>query len=202
MLKNLAAALFLAGSFLPAQAAEAMPGPSASDLWNYITAVDSYKEWGPFPGIDEPFIRVGEAPHGEWVAVYVNNIANDSMYFPFEPFTMRYGSIIVKENYPASESKPSSSSLLSLTVMYKINGYHSLPNENEWFWVMYTPRGEVAVVDKQPWASSKEFSSLKGEVQAGKPWLCLSCHLSAKDSSKKAVGDYLWKLKPFETKND
>ena len=201
-MKRLAAILVLAGPFLPALAADAMPGPSARDLWEYITTVDSYKQWPPFPGIDDPFIQVGEKPHGDWVAVHVNQIANDSMSHPLEPFTMRYGSIIVKENYPASKEKPSASELLSVTVMYKINGYHSLPQEEEWFWVMYTPQGEVAVVDKQPWAASKDFAPFRGEVQTGKPWFCLSCHQSAKESSKKAVGDYLWKLKPFETAKD
>ena len=175
-----------------------MPGPSAGELWDYITKVSPYQQWNAFPGLADPFLQADEKPHGDWVAVYVNQIAYDSMFHPLDPFTMRYGSIVVKANYPASPTKPAANRLLSLTVMYKINGYHSLPGEAEWFWVMYTPQGEVAVVDKQPWASQKDFKAFRGEVQAGKPWFCLSCHQAAKTSSKKAVGDYLWKLKPFE----
>lgn len=173
-----------------------MPGPNAHDLWDYITEADPYREWSPFPGLDKPFLQATEKPHGDWVAVYANSIAKDSMYHPLDPFTMRYGSILVKENYPASPHKPAKDQLLSVTVMYKINGYHTLPGEEEWFWVMFTPQGEVATVRNQPWAP--EFSSFKGEVQAGKPWFCISCHQGAKNSSRKAVGDYLWKLKPFE----
>ena len=163
----------------------------------YITQEDPYQKWNPFPGLTEPFLQVTEEPHGDWVAVYANRIAYDSMYHPLDPFTMRYGSILVKENYPAGSDKPSEDDLLSITVMYKINGYHSLPGEEEWFWVMYTPQGEVATLQKQPFASKKEFEPYKGEVQAGKPYLCLSCHQAARTSSRKAVGDYVWKLKPF-----
>ena len=184
-----------------AQFGGGLPGPDAEDLWLYITRVNPYEKWQPFPGLDQPFIQLDEQPHGDWVGVWANDIAVDSMQHPLTPFTMKYGSILVKENYPGGTTKPPKSSLLSITVMYKVNGYHVLPGQEEWFWVMYTPQGTVQTVSTQPWAAKPPFKAFQGEVLAGKPWLCLQCHQGAAESSKEAVGDYLWKLKPFAPAN-
>jgi len=180
-----------------AQLGGGLPGPNPEDLWLYITRSNPYEKWQPFPGLDQPFIQVDEQPHGDWVAVYANDIAVDSMQHPLTPFTLRYGSILVKENYPGGPTRPAKSSLLSVTVMYKINGYRVLPGQEEWFWVMYSPQGAAQTVSTQPWVP--QFKAFQGEVLAGKPWFCLQCHSGAAESSKKAVGDYVWKLKPFAT---
>jgi hypothetical protein len=175
-----------------------LPAPNANALWTYITQQSPYTSWQPFPGIDKQPLQLTEDPHGAWVAVYANDIAVRSMTNPLTPFAMQYGSILVKENYPASATPPERKAITSLTVMYKVNGYHNLPGEEEWFWTMFTPGGEVATVSNQPWVP--EFKAFKGEVQAGKSWFCLSCHQGAAQSSHQAVGDYVWKLKPFQTK--
>jgi hypothetical protein len=187
------------GSFAAAfaQSSGGLPGPDPEDLWQYITRTNPYEKWRPFPGLDQPFLQLTELPHGDWVGVWANDIAVDSMENPLAPFTMKYGSILVKENYPAGPTRPPKSSLVAITVMYKVNGYHVLPGQEEWFWVMYSPQGAVETVATQPWAAKPPFKTFKGEVLAGKPWLCLHCHAGAAQSSKEAVGDYLWKLKPF-----
>ncbi|HVT59839.1 MAG TPA: hypothetical protein VHR45_15740 [Thermoanaerobaculia bacterium] len=175
-----------------------LPAPNANALWTYISQQNPYTSWQYFPGNDKMPIHLIEEPHGEWVSVYANEIAVRSMTNPLNPFTMQYGSILVKENYPASAAPPPDrKTMMSLTVMYKVNGYHTLPGEEEWFWTMLTPGGAVAVVSTQPWASQPAFKIYKGEVQAGKPWFCVGCHQAAAQSSKEAVGDYVWKLKPF-----
>ena len=180
-----------------------LPGPDADALWYYITTANPYWEWQPFPGPGEPPIAVTELPHGDWVSVYVNNTAYESMFDPLEPFSMRYGSILVKENFPASDTPPARDSVLSLTVMYKVRGYRTIPNEDEWFWSMYSPSGRVLQLsDQQGFIANGEFKSFKGEVQAGKPWFCIHCHLGAAESSKSAVGDFVWKLLPFAAKSE
>jgi len=58
---------------------------------------------------------------------------------------MKYGSIIVKENYSLLKGDPNNEpplnavpvGLTSLTVMYKVKGYQRVTVEEEWFWVMY-----------------------------------------------------------------
>jgi hypothetical protein len=183
----------------PARAATGadLPAATASALWTYISQQNPYVNWPPFPGVDKQPLQLTEEPHGAWVAVYANEVAVRSMTNPLTPFSMQYGSILVKENYPASATPPDRKAMVSLTVMYKVNGYHNLPGEEEWFWVMFSPGGAVVTVSNQPWVP--EFKTYKGEVQAGKPWFCVGCHQGAAQSSKQAVGDYVWKLKPFAT---
>jgi len=195
-----------------------MPGPDAQQLFRYITKDNPYSKWKNLP--DAPrFIHVKENPHSDWIAVYLNGEAYESINYPPSPFQMKYGSIIVKENYSPTNGDPSAQSsltsvpvnLVSLTVMYKVKGYQRIPGEEEWFWALYGCNngqcsGTPATVSNQPWLneqipmSQDTFAFYKGEVLAGKPWLCLECHTRASHTGEFAVGDYVWKVKPFARK--
>jgi hypothetical protein len=190
------------------------PGADARQLWQYISKQSNYKFWRTLPRMTNP-LRVTEIPHGDWVAIYVNDEAYDSIAQQSSPFYMKYGSILVKENYTLNKrypkNPPTKENLVSLTVMYKVKGYHTREDQEEWFWVMYECKngecdGSVATISNQPWLpltmpkSRDSFAFFKGEVMAGKPWLCLECHQRAKVPNAFAVGDYVWKLKPFVPK--
>lgn len=112
----------LAGSAL----AEGKPGPDAKELWNYITKVDPYTEWGFWP--DHEGMQPGRAPHGPKHKVYVNSAGLNSKMPP-----VACGTIEVKENYSPDEK------LMAITVMYKVSGYN--PSDGDWFWVKYSPDG-------------------------------------------------------------
>lgn len=196
-----------------------MPGPDHNQLWTHITKDNNYLSWKTLPDLPR-YVHVNENPHGDWVAVYLNNEAYESITIPSRPFQMRYGSIIVKENYAISGGNPPPQSsfssvpvqLVSLTVMYKVKGYQRVLNEEEWFWVMYRCNnglcdGGVATISNQPWLNQQipvskgdTFAFYKGEVMAGKPWLCIECHQRASQSDQFAFGDYVWRLKPFLVK--
>ena len=193
-----------------------MPGADHNQLWNYITKENNYLSWKTLPDLPR-YIHVSEKPHGDWVAVYLNNEAYESITTPSRPFQMRYGSIIVKENYAIAGGNPAPQSslasvpveLVSLTVMYKVKGYQRVLHEEEWFWVMYGCNngrcdGSVATISNQPWLNEQipvskgdTFAFYKGEVMVGKPWLCIECHRRASQSDQFAFGDYVWRLKPF-----
>jgi hypothetical protein len=194
-----------------------MPGADARQLWNYITRTNNYLSWRTLPDLPR-YIHVKENPHGDWVAVYLNKEAYDSFAYPSRPFQMRYGSIIVKENYSLDPGQVTRQSALvavpvglnSVTVMYKVKGYQRTPGENEWFWVMYGCSGRcdgtIATISNQPWlneqipVSKDTFAFYKGEVVAGKPWLCVECHQRAGQQDQFAFGDYVWRLTPFVVK--
>lgn len=203
------------GGVLPPQ----MPGPDAQQLWKYITKENPYKSWKTFPDLAGRFVHVNESPHGDWIAVYFNAEAYESITTSSNPFQMRYGSIVVKENYSLAKGDPSPQpqlasvpvSLTSLTVMYKIKGYQRVPGEQEWFWVMYGCQagecdGTVATISNQAFVneqipkSNDTYAFFQGEVVAGKPWICIECHQRASQANDFAIGDYLWKLKPFAPK--
>lgn len=192
-----------------------MPGPDAQQLWKHITKDNPYKSWKTFPNLPR-YIHVDELPHGDWVAAYVNGEAYDSVNSPSYPFQMKYGSIIVKENYSLTNGDPSPQSpltsvpvaLTSLTVMYKVKGYQKVPGEEEWFWVMYGCNngqcdGSVVTISNQPWikkqipGSTETFAFFSGEVVAGKPWFCIECHQRAKQAGQFALGDYAFKINAF-----
>lgn len=208
-----------AGAGSVASAQQKMPGADAQQLWQYIAKDNPYRSWKNFPNLPGRFLHVKENPHGDWVAAYLNNEAYDSINTPSYPFRMKYGSIVVKENYSLADSDPAVQpplvsvpvTLTSLTVMYKIKGYQNAPREEEWFWVMYSCTGgqcdgSVVTIANQPFVSepiplSKDtFAFYKGAVVAGKPWLCIECHQRASQADEFAFGDYLWKLKIFSPK--
>jgi hypothetical protein len=197
----------------------ALPGPDAQQLWQYISQDNPYKSWKNFPNLPARFIHVTEKPHGDWIAAYLNTQAYDSLNTPSYPFQMRYASIIVKENYSLAKGNPSPQPpltsvpvvLTSLTVMYKVKGYQRIPNEEEWFWVMYGCKngqcdGSVMTISDQPWVNDQipggkdTFAFYRGEVMTGKPWLCIECHQRARQRGEYAFGDYTFKLPPFAPK--
>lgn len=192
-----------------------MPGADAQQLWKYISKDNSYKSWKIFPGLGR-YVHVTELPHGDWVAAYVNAEAYDSISYPANPFQMKYGSIIVKENYSLTSGEPSAQgpltsvpvALTSLTVMYKVKGYQKVVGEEEWFWVMYGCNygqcdGSAVTISNQPWVkkqipgSTETFAFFSGEVMAGKPWLCIECHQRGKQSTRFAFGDYIFRINAF-----
>src|SRR5262249_9782876 len=62
---------------------ESMPGPDARQLWEYIST--RYKSWNNFPNMPSRFVRVSENPHGDWIAVYANDPAYQSIAYPSKP---------------------------------------------------------------------------------------------------------------------
>jgi hypothetical protein len=204
----------------PATTQLQLPQAEPGHLWNYISQDNPYRSWKNVPNQAERFIQVKETPHGDWVAIYLNDPAYESLANPSNPFQMKYGSIVVKENYSPSKASPSQQpplvsvpvTLVALTVMYKVKGFQTVPGEEEWFWVMYRCNngqcdGSVATVSNQPWindpipvAKGDTFTFYKGAVLAGKPWLCIECHTRAKQQDQFAFGDYLWRLRPFMPK--
>ncbi len=121
--------------------AEEMPGSDANALWTYIAKTSPYTTWSYWP--DHQGMLEGRAPHAPLHKVFVNKQALESTSAP-----LQYGAIEVKENYsPAHELK-------AITVMYKVKDYN--PNDGDWFWVKYSPKGEP--------------------LKAGKPKGCIGCH--------------------------
>ena len=113
--------------------------PQPSELWALLDPPGGpdYTQWKFMPELD-PLTRqplrfpysVGELPHGDWVAVFVNQVAFDSFKAwqsnPRQTFEMKEGSILVKENYPKGLKPPSldrpinnRDGLESVTVMWK-----------------------------------------------------------------------------------
>lgn len=97
-------------------------------LWEHITKVSPYTRWSFWP--DHEGFQPGKAPHAPLHRIYVNGVALGSSRPP-----LRYGAIVVKENYSKDRE------LRSLTVMYKVQGYN--PSGGDWFWVKYTPDGRA-----------------------------------------------------------
>ena len=126
----------------------------AADLWK---TMEGYTSWQPYPG--KPGWQEGGRPHGKWVKYFINSKAGES---PTKP---GYGSIIIKENYGAKDSK----SLGAVTVMQKVRGYDS--DNADWFWVKFDPKGGVM---KNPMGIS-----LAGRVAKGMKKGCISCHSNA-----------------------
>lgn len=151
---RLGAILLLGGLTLlaaPAPAAAAPPaGPDATALWQYITQESPYQKWAQWD--DFKGLQAGRSPHGDFVAVYVNPAASQPAKLP-----LAAGALIVKEGYTDDKK------LKSLTVMYKVEGYHSAAGD--WYWVRYTPQGQAG--------------------PEGRPQGCIGCHSSG------AANDYV-----------
>lgn len=128
--------------------------PNATDLYEQITQEDNYKEWTLWPGLGE--LNEGTSVHGELITIYVSDAAFNAI--ENKEGVMPDGSIIVKEGYNPDEE------LTRVLVMYKVQDYD--PENNDWFWAVYSPQGEVAT---------------EGKV-AG----CIDCH------SANADNDYLF----------
>lgn len=130
-------------------------------FWRYLTASPfRYDEWAPFAGRHDGFYK-GQSPHGAFVKVIANRIARQN------PKQLPYGSILIKENYGAD-----SKTLMAITVMYRTRGANGQPwdpQNRDWYYVKYTPSGQVAF--SPPEMGSKR---LAGRVQS-----CIDCHSGA-----------------------
>ena len=58
----------------------------------------------------------------------------------------------------------------------------------------------LGVVQPTPSWGSMLNDARSPATLAGKPWLCLECHTRASRVGEFAVGDYVWKVKPFAPK--
>jgi hypothetical protein len=121
--------------------------PKAGELWSWLQEV-RYENWAPYPGQDGEMYE-GTRPHGALLKVYVNRPAAGH---PDEP---PHGSVIIKENYSADKE------LAAITVMKRVRDYDA--EHDDWYWVKYTPKGEVA-----------ENGKAAGKVQS-----CIACHEAA-----------------------
>lgn len=130
-------------------------------FWQYLTnSPFRYDEWAPFAGRTDAAYK-GQSPHGAYVKVIANKLARQN------PKQLPYGSILIKENY-AADSK----TLLAITVMYRTRGANGQPwdpENRDWYYVKYTPTGQVA--SSPPEMGSKR---LAGRVQS-----CIDCHSGA-----------------------
>jgi hypothetical protein len=121
------------------------PSGDAAEFWTLITKTSPYKNWKTWPGY--PDMYPGKSPHGAFLMLYANDIAIDAV--KAGKVTMPNGAILVKENYGKDKK-----TLMSLTPMYKIDGYN--PEGGNWYWAKYGPKGKVEAAGK-----------LKG---------CIGCH--------------------------
>ena len=120
------------------------------ELYLYLTkSKPSYDTWKLCPGTGR--FLASEEPHGSFVTIHLNNIAQGSIK---NPEGMADGSVIVSEKYTSDKK------LDSLSVMYKIKGYN--PEGGDWFWVKY--------------AGNSGYVQESGKVEG-----CLTCHGSKKD---------------------
>ncbi|MDA0525291.1 cytochrome P460 family protein [Methanococcoides alaskense] len=131
--------------------------PNAAELYEQITQEDNYKEWGIWPGFVE--LSEGKDIHGELITIYVSDNAFTAIEDKED--VMPDGSIIVKEGYNPDEE------LERVLVMYKVKDYD--PENNDWFWALYSPQGEVTT---------------EGKV-AG----CIDCHSANEDNDYLFTGD-------------
>jgi len=130
-------------------------------FWRYLTnSPFRYNEWAPFADrLDSTY--KGQSPHGAYVKVIANKMARQN------PHKLPYGSILIKENYAADNK-----TLLAITVMYRTRGANGQPwdpENRDWYYVKYTPTGQVAF--SPPEMGSKR---LAGRVQS-----CIDCHSGA-----------------------
>ncbi|GMR03831.1 MAG: hypothetical protein BMS9Abin22_336 [Gammaproteobacteria bacterium] len=86
------------------------------------------------------------------------------------------GAVIIKRNYGGKKvsvgkvANDPKKYLKAVTVMFKREkGYD--PEDRDWFWVKYSPKGDVL---KNP-----KGMSLAGRVAKGKPKGCIACHRAA-----------------------
>lgn len=194
----------------PAPSPPGMPNPDAKELWDYIQSPKTgYRTWKTFPGSAGP-LKASELPHGNWVTVRVNDTGFAALEKQVKDkapgFSMPAGSILVKENYPASAAPPCASDLLLLTVMYKppalFNGGKDRFGDTGWYWAMYSPTGYVQVINMQGFMlHTDQFNKYRGQISAGSPTVCTDCHSGANaQGDARGLGDYIWNLAPFETK--
>ncbi len=89
-----------------------------------------YRKWALWPGKGELF--EGTEPHGEFITVYVNDAALQSIK---GSKGMANNSIVLKENYNTAKQ------LTSVTVMKKVKGFN--PEGGDWFWARFDPEANL-----------------------------------------------------------
>ena len=137
----------------------------AQNLWT--TTLRNYRSWKDYPGFEG--WQDGKSPHGRFLKYYINETAARNTRSP------GYGSIIVKENYMAKDSK----TLAAVTIMERKRGYD--PDNHDWFWVKYGPDGEIM--------SNPKGMKLAGRVAKGMPKGCIACHSNAAGNDFLFVND-------------
>lgn len=110
-----------------------MPAADAQELWDYITKVSPYTDWGFWE--DHKDMHPGNAPHGPFHKIFVNETLLNATGVPAP-----YGSIQVKESYNNNKEK------VALTVMYKIKGFN--PEAGDWYWARYSLDGKAGPMGK------------------------------------------------------
>jgi hypothetical protein len=114
--------------FTNAQSQSEMPAADPQALWEYITEVSPYQEWGFWE--DHKDMQPGNAPHGPFHKVFVNETLLKATGVPAP-----YGSIQVKESYDKNKEK------VAITIMYKVKDYN--PEAGDWYWARYSLEGEA-----------------------------------------------------------
>jgi hypothetical protein len=153
-----AAAAFAQGSgssrATPTPPRQQTPQEFAADLWRYINRDKSpYRQWagmevtGPDSNVD---------PHGTGGKTYFNDAADK------DPQKLRYGAILVREEYGDDAEKP-----IAISVMYRAKGTDS--KNNDWYWLKFLPDGSVA----------KSPADAGSRPVLGRVASCIDCHQKA-----------------------
>ncbi|MCF6153116.1 MAG: hypothetical protein E3K38_12670 [Candidatus Kuenenia stuttgartiensis] len=132
------------------ETSDKIDGINGQRLWEYMTVDNPYQQYPAWPG-KEGFYE-STMPPGNILKLYLNNLALDTVINKKGRFP--YSSLLIKENYTDDKK------LFLITVMYKVRGFN--PDRNDWFWVKYTPEGEV---------------KLEGKVS-----VCIECHVGVADN--------------------
>lgn len=137
----------------------------ASDLWRKIQGEKYWVNWKMWPG-KEALYTGGREPHGALLTTYINEPALKTFIDKREQ--MQPGAIIIKENYMPDKT------LVSITVMHKIEGFN--PKVNDWFWAKFEPDGTITTAEKYG----------QTLILAGKVATCIECH------SEQSANDYIF----------
>lgn len=133
----------------------------AAKLWNSIQKDDYRDTWKLYPGKGK--LYKGTHPHGAFLTTYVNGPAIKGLTSGAKE--LPYGSILIKENYKPDKT------LAAITVMERVEGYN--PDAGDWFWVKFSPAGEVLTKDVEMEGKKKTVTL------AGKPKGCIGCHTAS-----------------------
>lgn len=106
------------------------------ELYDHITVQNNYTNWSLWPGKEK--MQSSREPHGNYATTYISETALASL--DSKQGNMSEGSIIVRESYNSDKA------LANIYAMYKSSGYD--PENNDWFWVTYSPDGNVEAEGK------------------------------------------------------
>jgi hypothetical protein len=132
----------------------------AQTLWKKM---ESSRLVGKNALLSTPYI--GQPPHGAILDAVDTKLTVGS----------NSGELIIKRNYGGpTVSKENVANdpnkyLKAVTVMYRRSGYD--PENKDWFWVKYSPDGNVL--------TNPKGMSLAGRVAKGMPKGCIACHTAA-----------------------